>query len=78
MQITIETQDNEELKNALNNAIILYHDLIGRIHLVGISEEFIMPEFAKMLYERFGDDEDSALQFLRIRLNLLKELYNQL
>lgn len=78
MQITFETNDKEELKNALNNAIILYADLVGRVYLVGFSDEYIDPRFAKMLTDRFGDDIDAAHAFLKNRLQLLKELYDQL
>lgn len=78
MQITFETNDKEELKNALNNAIILYADLAGKVYLVGPSDEYIGQKFAKMLTDRFGDDIDAAYTFLKNRLQLLKELYDQL
>jgi len=76
MIIQIETDDKEELKNAINNSLFLLGREVKALYF-GLEDD--MPsDLIKLLNNRFGDDHDAKLNFMQNRFDLLKQLYEQL
>ena len=71
MKVEFEIEDKEQLKDALNNAIIAYNQFYCQIFFCC---EY--PAVFEPLVEKYEHEE--LLEILQARLNTLHNLYNQL
>ena len=74
MKLTIEVEDKEEFISALNNAIIA----LGNIASTAMFALNLPANFEQMLIKKVGPDPDDQYNFLRSRIELLKDVYFQL
>ena len=76
MIIQIETNDREELKNAINNGLFLLGRELKALYF-GLEDD-IPSDLIKLLDSKFGNDCQAKLNFMQNRFDLLKQLYEQL
>ena len=72
-EIIILLENEKELKNALNNAIIALNDIYGHFH-IGIEIPKNWLQFLKM----DNDNYEECIEILKKRLEILYDVYNQL